>query len=110
MQTDDEYLADKTALNKLYKTEHRSLKKGVKALADFLGDDDDRIERIYKEALKIDKGMTNNNLFRNRRHPFFMNADGENEGEDTNPPDVVTGIADRQSRRTGRGDSTNRRL
>lgn len=110
LQTDSEEEADRTALKKLYKTESRSLKKGVKALADFLGDDDNRIETIYNEALKIDKGM-DNNLFRNRRSPFnFRNADGSDdgvgggEGGGENPP------AEGGRRGWQRGDGTNRRF
>jgi len=105
LQTDCEYQADRTALSKLYKTEHRSLKKSVKALADFLGDEDNRIETIYKEALKIDKGM-NQNLFRNRRSPFlFSAADGSEDGLGEG-----TGNRERGGRGWDRGDGTSRRF
>jgi hypothetical protein len=57
--TDDEQRADEHALKSLYKTEHKSLKKSIKALVDFLPDGDPRIENLYNEALKIDKGENN---------------------------------------------------
>ena len=98
-QTDSEEQADRTALQKLYKTEHRSLKKSVKALVDFLGDEDSRIETIYNEALNLDR--MNQELFRNRRSPF-RNADGDGGGVGENAP--------QNSRSRGRGDGTNQRF
>jgi hypothetical protein len=59
--TDNEQLADAHALQTLYKTEKRSLKKSIKALVDFLPEDDPRIETLYNKALEIDKGENNMN-------------------------------------------------
>jgi len=107
-QTDCEYQADKTALNKLYKTEHQSLKKSVKALADFLDDDNARIEVIYNEAFNLDKGM-NNDLFRDRRFPFnFRAADGSEDGGVDTGGDSESPA--RRGRGWDRGDGTNRRF
>jgi len=90
--TDNEELADAHALQSLYKTEKCSLKKSIKALVDFLPENDPRIETLYNKALEIDKGgndMRNkfdmngflagtqpNNLRTIRRH-----ADGDSDTE-----------------------------
>ena len=108
-QTDSEYLADKTALNRLYKTENQSLKKSVRALADFLSDDNDRVETIYYEALKIDKSMRNRNLYRNRTHPFpdfFLSADGD-ESSAVEESVTNTGVTTRKGR-SGWSDGSKR--
>ena len=82
--TDDEKLADKYALHALYKTEKKSLKKSIKALCDFLDNDNDRIEALYNECLKLDKEMNNNvninTLLKNRAF-FRQNADGSDDAD-----------------------------
>jgi len=102
LQTDSEDLADKTALQRLYKSEYQSLKKSVKALADFLENGNERIEIIYNEALKLDRmdlrlksRGTQNHIF-----PYYqLRADG---GESESPEVAETGGAEvRGGRRSG---------
>ena len=54
--TDSEELADAYALKSLYKSEHKSLKKSIKALADILPEENKRIESLYYKALNLDNG------------------------------------------------------
>lgn len=71
LDTDNEELADEYALSKLYKTEKKSLKKSIKALTEFLPDDDRRIANLYEEALKLDK---KNNFMGNINIRTLMNG------------------------------------
>lgn len=109
-QTDSEEMADKIAMEKLYKSENRSLKKSVKALNDFLDGDNSRIGTIYYEALKLDKkNSMNRELFKNRTRVFpnyMLAADGGESDESGDPIDetVVTTTGRR------RRDGTSRRF
>jgi hypothetical protein len=99
LDTDSEEKADEYALRKLYKSENKSLKKSIKALTEFLPDDDDRIETLYNKALEIDKSNRNNfmgninirNLLRGGLPigltGYRRNADG---GDDLPPIDTQT--------------------
>ena len=98
--TDSEELADAYALKSLYKSEHKSLKKSVKALVDILPEDNKRIEILYNKALNLDNGkeieMVNLNKIlagKNGVRTRF-NADGEDDEETKN--EVIT------NKRTGK--------
>ena len=88
--TDSEQLADEYALQSLYKSEKKSLKKSIKALVDILPEDDQRIETLYNKALEIDKGNSMNRfnmnsfLAGNSGHlrTVRYNADGDADGAD----------------------------
>ncbi len=58
--TDSEEEADAYALNKLYKTTGKSLKKTIKAITDFLDDENPRVAELYKKALIIDYKQNGN--------------------------------------------------
>jgi hypothetical protein len=60
LPTDSEYEADAYALNKLYGSTGKSLKKSMKAITDFLPVDDPRVIELYKKALLIDSKKNNN--------------------------------------------------
>ena len=103
--TDSEQLADEYALQSLYKSEKKSLKKSIKALVDILPEDDQRIETLYNKALEIDKRNTMNkfnmtnflagNSGRLRTVRYNANGDADTADADTFP-------ADRQGRRRKR--------
>jgi hypothetical protein len=94
--TDSEELADAHALQSLYKTERKSLKKSIKALVDFLPENDPRIETLYNKALEIDKGENNMAKFNmnsflagtqpNGLRTFRRHADGD---EDANEDSII---------------------
>lgn len=60
LSTDNEAEADAYALNKLYKSTNKSLKKSMKAITDFLSVNDPRVISLYKKALIIDSKYNNN--------------------------------------------------
>ncbi|HPX58983.1 MAG TPA: hypothetical protein PLL02_00965 [Bacteroidales bacterium] len=60
LQTNSEFEADLYALKKVYKSERKSLKKSLKALAKVDLISDERLERLYLEILKIDSELNNN--------------------------------------------------
>jgi hypothetical protein len=60
LSTDSEEEADTYALNKLYKSTNKSLKKSMKAITDFLDIENPRVLSLYKKALTIDSKYNNN--------------------------------------------------
>lgn len=54
LQTDSEYEADAYALRHVYKTAPRSLKRSLQALCKIGVIDHTRLDRLYREALKLD--------------------------------------------------------
>ncbi|MDR0606372.1 MAG: hypothetical protein LBG80_19020 [Bacteroidales bacterium] len=60
LSTDSEEEADTYALNKLYKSTNKSLKKSMKAITDFLDVDNPRVVSLYRKALIIDSKYNNN--------------------------------------------------
>ncbi len=101
LDTDNEQVADEYALTRLYKTANKSLKKSINALAEFLPDDDPRIENLYYKALELDKSnrknftMGNINIRtlmksgRGREVNFRRNADGDPENPETTPAETT---------------------
>jgi len=107
--TDNEKLADEYALQSLYKSEDRSLKKSIKALADFLPEDDSRIEALYNKALEIDKGKDmrtfNFTDYLRGGQPYLRtirrNADGDAETPpaETEATDTTTVVSGQRRKR-----------
>lgn len=73
LDTDSEYEADAYALKHVYKTAPRSLKRALLALAKIRIIDYERLDRLYKEALKLDASDGNLDAVRELEQINYFN-------------------------------------